>query len=113
MRQTHEDVVEDLEELEGFRRDSDLSEVSWVRRGARWTPQGGGASTLRVAPLDGEPGYELLFGPYVPHFLIVRACAEAAADCQRCGTACEGDCGEPDGVVHGIDGDGSTYSRVL
>jgi hypothetical protein len=108
-----ENVAEDLTESHGWFEDTSSPQV-FKRRDAKWEVIGAnGASLLTVAGGPGNPGYTVAFGPNVPHFLIVRACAEATADCWRCGTACEGDCSEPDGVTFGVDGDGVAYSRVL
>lgn len=108
-----ENVSEELREFHGWFEDVSFPQV-FKRREAKWTViKADGTSVLTVTGTPDAPGYSISFGPNVPHFLIVRACAEAASDCPRCGTACEEDCMEPDGVVFGVDGDGATYSRVL
>lgn len=108
-----EDVAEELVEVMGWREDAEQPGV-FYRRDAKWTVTNAtGESVLTVNGTPEDPGYAIPFMPTVPSFLIVRACAEATADCWRCGTLCEGDCDEPDGVTFAVDGDGSAYSRVL
>jgi hypothetical protein len=106
-----DDVAEELEHDLGWQVETECSGNAFVKLNARWRSLGEGFSILEVFGLRDE--YEIEFGPKVPAFQIVRACVEATADCWRCGTACEGDCGEPDGVTLGVDGDGTVYSRVL
>lgn len=110
---TREDVAEDLEECLGWLADPEFPGLIWTRRNARWQIiDADGSSVLTVTGDEGAPGYSIPFGPNVRHFVITKACNEAAADCQRCGTACEGDCMEPDGVTVSVDGDGTLYSRT-
>jgi hypothetical protein len=98
---TREDVAEELEEYHGWLPDPDFPGVL-VHRNAKWTViAADGESVLTVTGTPEEPGYAIPFGTTVPRYLIVRACIEATADCWRCGTACEGDCNEPDVTVNG------------
>ncbi|MBD3004743.1 hypothetical protein [Streptomyces sp. 5-10] len=102
MNETHEKVAEELEETEGWIPDSEHPNLIWTRRMAKWSIiNDEGSSVLSRRSSFGEPGYEIPFGPNVPHFLIIAACAQAGADCQKCGTSCEGDCNIPDVTVNG------------
>lgn len=110
---TRDDVAEALTETHGWLEDPTFP-GAFMRRDAKWTViAADGESVLTVTGTPKSSGYALSFTPAVPSYLIVAACAEAAADCWRCGTVCEGDCNEPDGVVTAVDGDGGTYGRVL
>jgi hypothetical protein len=110
---TRDDVAEELTETYGWLEDPQSPGVFTLGY-AKWTViAANGESVLTVTGTQAVPGYAINFVPTVPHFQIVRACIEATADCWRCGTACEGDCNEPDGVVFGRDGDGTVYSRTL
>lgn len=110
---TRDDVAEELVELMGWKEDA-TSPGTFYRRDAKWAViDAAGESVLTVNGAPGRAGYAIPFMSTVPAFLIVRACMEATADCWRCGTMCEGDCDEPDGVAFGVDGDGTSYSRVL
>lgn len=107
---TRDDVADELAEFHGWREDATRPGLLFSG-GAMWNViDADGTSHLSVAT-SGRPSYSIPFGPRVPSFLIVRACLEAAADCQACGTACGGDCREPDGALPGADGDGYLMSH--
>jgi len=105
-RNIRDDVAEELTESHGWRESAE-GDGALFRRGVKWgVVAADGTSVLTVTGTPEAPGYAIPFSPHVPHYLIVRACEEATADCWRCGTACEGDCREPDGILPGLDGDG-------
>ncbi|MFD8226931.1 hypothetical protein ACFV16_22470 [Streptomyces massasporeus] len=88
-----EDVSEELEESHGWTPDGD--DLAWHKNGARWSVT---LTDSRVT--DPEGAYILKFDTVVPVHVIVAACEQVAALCQRCGTGCEGD-HAPDATVNG------------
>lgn len=106
-RSVCERVAEELEEFLGWQPHPESPGKRWTKGCAQWRDLGGGFSILEVFD---EPEYKIEFGPNVPHYQIVCACIEATA-CPHCGTACKGDCGEPDGVMPGVDGNGHMLSH--
>jgi len=97
-------IAEELGEFHGWaeRPDSDSVRYEFVRRHVTWRVDSlDGTSTLKVADSPNGLGYPIIFAPGVPWFVVVRTCVEAASDCPRCGTGCEGDCDIPDVTVNG------------
>lgn len=106
-------LTESLPEEQLWTVDPDYPDIACMRNGARWQVVGDdGSSALIVLPIGKHPGYSVPFAPEVAAPVIIAACVQAAADCYLCGTSCEGDCQEPDGVVFGRDGDGTVYSEM-
>jgi hypothetical protein len=88
-----EDVSEELEEFHGWTPDGDY--LAWHKNGARWSV----TMTDSRVTAPGE-AYTLKFDTAVPAHVIVAACEEVAAECQKCGTRCEGD-HAPEPTVNG------------
>lgn len=97
-------IAEELGESHGWLEQADTDSVryAFVRRHATWRVTSlDGYSLLTVEGSNDGPAYPIPFSPEVPWFVVVHTCAEAAADCPRCGTGCESDCAVPDVTVGG------------